>query len=302
MKVPARKLSIVMVTYNSSDVIRACASSLTRQEFDKDLYEVLVIDNHSTDGTVGIIQEEYPEFTLIVSGSNEGFSVAANRGAKKGTGEYILFLNPDTVLEKDFFRNCCAALDTDPTVGVIGPRLVSQGGMAQPACWKAPSWQTLLAESFLPHQLAARVVTVRPEATSVVHGVTGACLLTRRVVFEKVGGFDERFFLYYEDLDYCTRVEAEGFRIMHLHDLQAVHAGASSSHKDLNMFFRTYYTSRIHFYQNHLSFPLLVGVIVRVGIVLRVGAYFLLGMFSPRFAHLARAHRLALQSLQQYEG
>ncbi len=297
MKTPALKLSVVIVTYNSSDVIRDCASSLAGQEFDRTSCEILVVDNHSTDETVRVLQEEYPAFKQISGGTNEGFAVAANRGARKGTGEYLLFLNPDTILEKDFLRSCCAALGADPTIGVIGPRLVSPDGNVQPACWKAPSWQTLLAEAFLPHHLATRVVTVRPEVTTAVSGVSGACLLTRRDVFERVGGFDEQFFMYYEDRDYCRRVETGAFRIMHLHDLVTIHAGASSAHKDLETFFKTYHRSRLFFYRKYLPLSFLVRSVIRAGLSLRIASYAILGLFLPRFSDLARAHRVALQSL-----
>lgn len=297
MKTTARKLSVVIVTHNSSDVLRDCASSLVGQEFRSELFETIVVDNRSTDETVRVLREGYPSFKLIPSGTNEGFAVAANRGAREGTGEYLLFLNPDTILEKGFLRNCCAALDADPTIGIIGPRLVSPEGIAQPAGWNAPSWQNLLAEVFLPHQLAMRIVTVRSGVIASVSGVSGACLLTRRDVFERVGGFDERFFMYYEDLDYCRRVEAEGYRIMHLHEPATVHAIASSSHKNLDFFFATLYRSRLFFYRKYLSPPSLIEIAIRVGLSLRIASYFLLGLFIPRFSDLARAHRFAWKAI-----
>ena len=297
MKASSRKLSVVLVSHNSSDVMRGCASSLVAQNFDMTSCAILVVDNHSTDETVPVLQEEYPEFKIISGELNQGFAVAANRGAREGSGEYLLFLNPDTVLEKGFLRSCCQVLDADASVGIAGPRLVSPDGKAQPSCWRAASWLTLLAEVFLPHRLGTRIVNVDPGTSMAVRGVSGACLFTRRDVFERVGGFDERFFMYYEDLDYCRRVEAEGYRIMHRHDLATVHTMASSSHKDLGAFFTTYHRSRLFFYRKHLSLPSLVGGVIRIGLSLRVASYSILGFVLPRFSELARVHRSALNSL-----
>ena len=299
MKASSGKLSVVIVAHNSSDVIRGCMSSLVGQDFDMTSCEILVVDNHSTDETIRVLQEEYPEFKLISSGLNQGFAVAANRGAREGSGEFLLFLNPDTIIEKNLLQTAFSILDADPAVGIVGSRLVFPNGNEQASCWKAPSWKNLLAEAFLPHHLAERMVTLCPNKSMSVPALSGACLFTRRDVFERVGGWDERFFMYYEDLDYCRRVEAEGYRVMHLHEPATVHAIASSSHKNLDFFFATLYRSRLFFYRKYLPMPSFVGSVIRVGLLLRIASYSLLGPFLPRFSDLARAHRLALRSLQQ---
>ncbi len=290
-------LSVIIVAFQSSDVLPGLFNSLEQQDLPAERFELIVVDNVSGVEPVGGVTERFPRSRLLENVENKGFAAAANQGARLATGKYLLFLNPDTVLEKGFLRSGCRFLDANSDVGVVGPRLVSPDGKAQPGCWRSPSWPVFLAEVFLPYRLALQLVTERPGGVTSVRGVSGACMLTRREVFERVDGFDERFFMYYEDLDYCRRAEAAGYRIVHLHDLVTIHAGASSSRKDLKMFFQTYYRSRLHFYQKHLSFPSLVGGVVRTGLVLRVGAYFLLGLFSSRFVDLALVHRTALNSL-----
>ena len=229
MKASSGKLSVVIVAHNSSDVIRGCMSSLVGQDFDMTSCEILVVDNHSTDETIRVLQEEYPEFKLIPSGLNQGFAGAANRGAREGLGEFLLFLNPDTIREKSILRTACGLLDADPAVGIVGSRLVSPNGNEQPSCWEAPSWKNLLAEAFLPHHLAERMVTLCPNKSMSVPAVSGACLFTRRDVFERVGGWDERFFMYYEDLDYCRRVRTTGQKIYFNPEITIIHEHGSSS-------------------------------------------------------------------------
>lgn len=290
-------LSVIIVAFQSSGVLPGLLDSLEQQDLPAERYELIVVDNGSSGEPVGGVTERFPRSRLLVNAENKGFAAAANQGARLATGKYLLFLNPDTVLEKGFLRSGCRFLDANSDVGVVGPRLVSPDGKAQPGCWRSPSWPVFLAEVFLPYRLALQLVTERPGGVTSVRGVSGACMLTRREVFERVGGFDERFFMYYEDLDYCRRVEAAGYRIMHLYDLATVHTGASSSHRDLERFFKTYHRSRLLFYQKHLSLPSLVVGVIRVGLSLRIASYAILGLFLPRFSDLARAHLLALQSL-----
>lgn len=290
-------LSVIIVTYQSSNVLPRLLDSLERQDVPAEEYDLIVVDNDSSDASAGIIEGRFPQARLIKNAENRGFAAAANQGAQLATGKYLLFLNPDTVLEEDFLRSSIRFLDANPDVGVFGPQLVSLNGEAQSDCWRSPSWPVLLAEVFLPYRLALPLVTSRPGGTTSVQGVSGACMMTGREVFVKVGGFDERFFMYYEDLDYCRRVEAGGYRVMHLHDLVTVHLGASSSHKDLDTFFTTSYRSKLAYYQKTLSLPSLAGTLIRVGLSLRIASYSLLGLFLPRFSNLAQAHRLAWKAI-----
>lgn len=292
-------LSVIIVTFRSSDVFPGLLDSLERQDLPAERFELIVVDNGSGAEPVGGVTERFPRSRLLENGENRGFAAAANQGSRLATGKYLLFLNPDTVLEKSCLRSGCRFLDANADVGVLGSRLISPNGNEQPSCWNAPSWKNLITETFLPHRLAEGMVTLRPNKTISVPAVSGACLFTRRDVFERVGGFDELFFMYYEDLDYCRRVEAEGYRVMHFHEPAAVHAIASSSHKNLDSFFTTIHRSRLFFYRKYLPLTSLVGPVIRVGLFLRIASYFLLGSFLPRFSGLARAHRLALQSLQQ---
>lgn len=292
-----KNLSIIIVTYQSADVLPLLLDSLQKQDIPLESYEVVVVDNASSDRSAAITDDRFPAVRIHKNNDNKGFASAANQGAKNSVGKYLLFLNPDTVVEKNLLRTACGVFDTDPAVGIVGSRLVFPNGNEQASCWEAPSWKNLLAEAFLPHRLAERMVTQCPNKTMHVPAVSGACLFTRRDVFERVGGWDERFFMYYEDLDYCRRVEAEGYRVMHLHESVTVHTIASSSHKNLDFFFATLYRSRLFFYRKYLPMPSFVGPVIRVGLVLRIASYSLLGVFLARFAGLSHAHRFALRTL-----
>jgi GT2 family glycosyltransferase len=175
--------------------------------------QLYVVDNASTDASADIA--EAAGARVVRNAENRGFAAAANQGAALGTGELILFLNPDATLAPDDLALLVRAFD-DPSVGAAGPRLVHPDGAEQRSCWPFPSPVRTWREAF-------------GFASASADFVVGACLLVRRDAFERLGGFDERFWLYGEETDICRRLRDCGLRVVHVPEARAVHVGGASS-------------------------------------------------------------------------
>jgi GT2 family glycosyltransferase len=206
----------VVVTFESADGLEACLDAVRTST------QLYVVDNGSSDRSAEIAAAAGAR--VVRNPENRGFAAAANQGAALGCADLILFLNPDATLAAPDLTQLVRALD-DPTVAAAGPRLVRPGGAEQRAWWPFPSpaltWREALG--------LERLWTRRPAADGTVDFVVGACLLVRRDVFERLGGLDERFWLYGEEADLCRRIAESRLRVVHVADARARHVGAASS-------------------------------------------------------------------------
>jgi GT2 family glycosyltransferase len=207
---------VVVVAFESADGLAACLAAV------RESAQAFVIDNASSDGSAEIAAAAGAH--VVRNADNRGFAAAANQGAALGRAGLILFLNPDAIVTAPELARLVRALD-DPTVAVAGPRLVHPDGAEQRAWWPFPSPSLTWREALGLERFRAR----RPAADGTVDFVVGACLLVRRDVFERLGGFDERFWLYGEEADLCRRVAESGLRVVHVSEAQAGHVGAASS-------------------------------------------------------------------------
>jgi len=206
----------VVVTFESADGIAACLDSLRGHT------QVFVVDNASADRSADIAAAAGAH--VVRNAVNRGFAAAANQGAALGRADLILFLNPDATLASGDLALLARALD-DPTVAATGPRLVHPDGSEQRAWWPFPSPALAWREALGLERLRVR----RPAADGSVDFVVGACLLVRRDAFERLGGFDERFWLYGEEADLCFRLRKSVLRVVHVPEARALHVGAASS-------------------------------------------------------------------------
>jgi N-acetylglucosaminyl-diphospho-decaprenol L-rhamnosyltransferase len=206
----------VVVTFESADGLASCLDSVRGQT------QVFVVDNASADRSAEIAETAGAH--VVRNADNRGFAAAANVGAALGHADLILFLNPDATLAAPDLAKLVRALD-DRTVAAVGPRLVHPDGSEQRAWWPFPSPTLAWREAFGLERLRAR----RPAADGTVDFVVGACMLVRRDVFERLGGFDERFWLYGEEADLCRRLRDSGLRVVHVPESCALHVGAASS-------------------------------------------------------------------------
>lgn len=231
-------VGVVIVSYNTEARLAACLESL-RAHGGAHVAHVVVVDNHSTDATVAMVGERFPEVDLLPLPENLGFAAGCNRGASRLDTDLVLFLNPDTLVRPETIDALVAAHLAHPDAGQIGGRTVDDEGRLDPSsCWGAPTlWSTVCFATALS-AVFSQNRWFDPESLGDwprdterdVGVVTGCLLLMPRAVFEEVDGFDERYFLYGEDIDLSLRVAATGRRVMITPDAVITHSvGASSS-------------------------------------------------------------------------
>jgi N-acetylglucosaminyl-diphospho-decaprenol L-rhamnosyltransferase len=229
-------LSILIVTYNSARLIGPLLSTL-REELAGVAAEVVVVDNASADGTAAQVGREHPWVRLVASAENLGFAAGNNLAAKHAGGRYLMLLNPDAVPAPGALVRGIALMDAHPDVGLAGGELRGADGSRQPSARMFP---TLRDELFTLSGLAARYPGSRlfarldrrwadPEAAAEVDWIPGAFVYIRAQDFAALGGFDERFFMYYEEVDLCRRLHAIGKRIQYWPELKAMHIGGESA-------------------------------------------------------------------------
>ena len=231
-------VDIVVVTYNSRAHIAACLDSIPESAFDGTVRTV-VVDNHSSDDTVALVLTHHPAVELIVNSANRGFAAACNQGIRATAGEFILLLNPDAQLLPSTVARLVSYLRRHPAVGIVGPSLRSTGGALQrdiSATGLFPSFPQALSEY-------TRLSRVYPESkwhrdyfltdwdrmsSRPVAMVQGACFMFRRALLDDIGYFDERFFLYFEETDFCKRAKEIGWEVHYVGDAAAIHIGGQS--------------------------------------------------------------------------
>ena len=226
-------VSAVVVSYNSAGYLAPCLASLRAEGVD----EIVVVDNASVDGSVEAARMADPAAEVVETGANLGFGTGANRGVTLTSGDYLLILNPDTVVEPGTVKALVAALDRDPGLGLVGPRMENLDGTVYPSVRRFPDLAVAFGHAFVGLVWPANPFTRRYRmldwdhdlAASDVDWVGGACLLVRRTAYDVVAGFDEGYFMYVEDVDLCWRLHQAGWRIGYEPAGRVVHAlGASS--------------------------------------------------------------------------
>jgi len=236
----APDLSVVIVSFNTRDLLRECVTELERQAVDIS-HETIVVDNASRDSSADMIAAEFPSVQLIRNQLNLGFAAANNIAFRRARGRYFVLLNSDAFIRPGALQRAISHMDETPRAGVGGGRLVGRDDSWQPSARMFPS---LLNEFLMMSGLASRFPRSRflgradrtwadPAEAAAVDWVPGAFSIIRREVLERIGYFDERFFLYYEEIDLCRRVKAAGYEVWYWPDIVAVHLGGESS-KTLN--------------------------------------------------------------------
>jgi len=247
-------LSIVIVNWNVRDLLRSCVTSILQSARGSSNPQIIVVDNASSDGSVAMIRTEFPQVTLIPNAENRGFTAGNNQGIAIAQGRYVLLLNADTEVVGDALPTLTHFMDANPDVGLVGPQLLYPDGQLQSSRRRFPTTATLFLESTWLESLAPRssleryYVLDRPDDSMAdVDWVTGAAMLVRHRVIQQVGGMDEGFFMYSEELDWCRRIKAAGWRVMYYPPAQIIHHEGKSSEQAVPARHINFQRSRLHY-------------------------------------------------------
>lgn len=272
--IPEAQVCAVIVSYNTRDLLERCLEDLHTQA-DVDV-QAVVVDNGSSDGSVGLVHERFPEATVIQLHENVGFARANNVAFKRCRGEFVLLLNSDAFLAPRALTALVAAARRHPQAGAIGPRLHNPDGTLQRSAWPFPRASRLLLEAFMLHRPLRRLGVLEDLGTwphdeeRSVEFLAGACLLMRADALAEVCGFDEKFWLYGEEADLQRRLTTRGWGVVFTPTASATHVGAASSVLS-NARLRHFYSGQRRFLTKHggpLSWPL-ARLALLIGSVLR---------------------------------
>jgi N-acetylglucosaminyl-diphospho-decaprenol L-rhamnosyltransferase len=223
-------VDVVTVSYNSSATLRDCVAPLS----DQPDIAVTVVDNRSTDDSVASIADL--EVGVVRAFRNGGFGYGCNLGAAEGGNPYILFLNPDARIDAEGVRALVAALAAEPRAAIAGPKLVEEDGAEVPSMRRFQRAGSSWAQALFLHRVIraawANEIVRDPAvyaAPAAPEWLSGACMLVRREAFAALGGFDDGFFLYCEDMDICTRARAAGHEVLFTPSVEVHHAGGQSA-------------------------------------------------------------------------
>lgn len=253
------RLSVIIVNYNVRHFLEQALLSVRRAMHGID-GEVWVVDNNSVDDSVRMMQEKFPDVRLIVNKTNPGFAIANNQAIRESRGEYVLLLNPDTLVEEDTFRKCLQFMDSHPDAGALGVKLIDGSGKFLPESRRGfPSpWvafcKTFGLSTLFPHsRLFNRYYMgyLDENETHAVDVLVGAFMFIRRAALDKAGLLDETFFMYGEDIDLSYRIVQAGFQNYYFPETKIIHYKGESTKKGSLNYVRTFYQAMIIFTRKH---------------------------------------------------
>jgi len=281
------ELTIILVNFNDEAHLEDCLSSLEKGT-SKLAAEVILVDNHSQDGSSELVRTAFPRVKLIRNEENFGYARANNIGIKASSGEFILFLNTDTVVPPEALPALVAELRARTQAGAVGPALVHENGRFQVSfggrrnffseigqkCFLNPYYKSVLGRSSKPRD---------------VWWVSGACLLARRTAVEEAGFLDENFFLYFEDIDLCLRMREKGWEIVFFPSIRITHAGAATTSALKLQTRLEYRRSQVYFYRKHNS--RISGALLKIFLKLDLGWATLSWRRTPEEKELVRSEK-----------
>lgn len=245
-------LSIIIVNYNGEHYLENCLKSIEKY-CDAINFEIVIVDNNSSDNSVDVLKEKYPKITLIESKENLGFAGGNNLAVKRSKGKNILLLNNDTVLLEDIKPALATLGQRD--VGVVGIKMLDGNKKYTPSVGRFPTVLKLLKFSFLEEKRPAFITGNFLENTIEVDWVTGAFLLTKRELWDNVNGLDETYFMYVEDVDFCKKISKLNKKVLFLSNLSYVHYVGFNSAREIKLIegYKTYSTKHFNFVNSTLA-------------------------------------------------
>ena len=232
------KLSVIIVSWNTAEITCNCIRSIYEQTYDIS-FEIIVVDNASSDNSVQAIKTDFPNVILVENKTNAGFGKANNQGMNLARGKYLLLLNSDTIVLKNALGKVVSFADTNPDAGVIGCRVLNSDRTLQNTCYMFPSIINWLLFTSGLYKVFSKNKFFGKEQMSwwnrddvrEVDVVTGCFMLLPIEVFKQTGGFDERFFMYCEETDWCWRIKQAGWKCLFTPEAEIIHLGGASAAK-----------------------------------------------------------------------
>ena len=228
-----KNVSLLIVSYNVCQYIAHAIDSIVKSDFDD--FEIIIIDNNSFDNTVPYLKERYGhlrQIKIIQNQENIGFGKAVNQAAKIAKGQYYLILNPDTIIQEETISTLKDYLEHNPKVGMIGPKILNADGTLQLACKRSfPTLRVALpkllgfSRLFPSSKWAGKynLTYLNEDQISSVDAISGSCMFIRSFLFHELKGFDERFFMFGEDLDLCSRIWKNNYEVHYVPNTQIIH-------------------------------------------------------------------------------
>ena len=250
------ELSIIVVSYNARDYLERCLGSVAGRG-----YEVIVVDNASTDGSAELVRGRFPDVRLIELPENRGFGAGNNAGMRVASGRWFLLLNSDAWPVGNAVEELVAFGDRHPGIGIAGPRLRSTNGSLQRSVRGFPTVWRLATEYFFLRKLAPGTMALNGlyganfdhETVKKAEYLMGAVLLLRREAIAQVGGFDERFFMFSEEVDLCYRMRRAGWTVEFYPEAEFVHVGGASTRLEWDRMYREQLRGHLLFLAKHRS-------------------------------------------------
>jgi GT2 family glycosyltransferase len=251
-------VSIIIVNWNGEGMIERCLRALENSQTQTS-FETIVVDNASTDNSPNIIREQFPEVKLLVSAENGGFGKGNNQGLPLATGKYYLLLNSDAFVHQGTLDAMVQLMESQEDIGVVGCKLLHEDGALQRSCYNFPTlatelwWSLWLDRAFSASKVFGKYEMLYWDMEDVreVDSVMAACVLLRKEAIDQVGLFDERFFMYSEEVDLYYRLKRAGWKIFYTPHAVATHIWGGSTRKTKLKNFLQLYRSRVLFFRKH---------------------------------------------------
>jgi len=288
------KISIVIVNYNVRDFLVNALGSL-QKSLRNISHEIFVVDNASIDDSVPVLKKDYPDISLLENNENLGFAKANNLALKKCSGEFILLLNPDTLVGEDTIGEMIGFFERTPSAGVAGCKILNADGTLQLACrrsyptpWSSFSKLSGLSSFFPKSKLFGKynMTFMDPDKTYEVEALSGSFMMFRKAVYDDIGGLDESFFMYGEDLDWFYRAYQSGWKIFYVHSTQIIHFKGESTKKSDFDAVKKFYEAMHLFVKKHYKSTSLIVPILRFGIFIRSLVAFTAKTWNRNFAKI----------------
>lgn len=254
-------LSVVVVCFNDREVLLPCLASLEAARSGL-ATEVVVVDNASKDGSVSAVRKHFPKVRVVEAGYNAGFTGGNNIGFEHATGRYVLFLNPDTLIDDYAFDAMVERADRDAGIGAVGPMVLNKDRTLQYSCFRSPTVGHFISKALMLHRVPgyrrvagneSRYPESRYSREMEVDVISGCAMMVRRDLLTRIGAFDDEYFIYFEETDLCERIRRAGYRIVYLPAATIVHLGGQTTVKQQEWFRVQYERSRKRFFAKHRS-------------------------------------------------